>query len=591
MKYPKIHVAQTIIALCKAKGIDRIVISPGSRSAPLTIGFTEDPDFHCYSIVDERCAGFFALGLAQQLRHPVALVCTSGSALLNYYPAISEAFYSDIPLVVISADRPKYRIDIGDGQTIRQDNVFDRHILGSYNLRQDTNHATEHILNKDKHKLPPFIDSAALEEMQLSIQRKNEEDINSALQLAMEQSGPVHINVPFEEPLYQTVETPSVVPNTSSPKIVASEIKVEELSEMADLWNSSTKKMVLVGVNYPDAVSERILDVFAKDPSVIVFTETTSNIHHKDFLPNIDKLIAPIEQLEDAERHFERLRPDILLTFGGMVVSKKVKAFLRRHQPNEHWHIGPKKAYDTFYCLSKYVKAFEQDFLDQFVHYTEMKESDYQSYLKSLMEKRRDRHDQYLKQIPYCDLKAFDHILSSIPNGYQLQLGNSSTVRYVQLFDVNPTVKQFCNRGTSGIDGSTSTAIGASLISNSPTLFITGDLSFFYDSNALWNTYIRNDFRIIVINNGGGGIFRILPGNTDSQNFDNYFETTHHMTAKHLASMYHIDYHSAKTDTELSEALKDFYTASEQPKILEVFTPRKENSEFLLSYFDFLKQG
>ena len=131
MKYPKIPLAQTLIELCKARQIQSIVISPGSRNAPLAIGFTNDDFFKCYSIVDERCAAFFALGIAQQKQTPVALVCTSGSALLNYYPAVAEAFYSDIPLVVLSADRPKHLIDIGDGQTINQKNVFENHILYS----------------------------------------------------------------------------------------------------------------------------------------------------------------------------------------------------------------------------------------------------------------------------------------------------------------------------------------------------------------------------------------------------------------------------------------------------------------------------
>ena len=130
MKYPKIPLAQTVVQLCKAKDISNIVISPGSRNAPLTLGFTNDSFFNCYSIVDERCAAFFALGIAQQTQKPVAVLCTSGSALLNYYPAVAEAYYSDIPLIVLSADRPKYLVGIGDGQTINQKEVYKKsHII------------------------------------------------------------------------------------------------------------------------------------------------------------------------------------------------------------------------------------------------------------------------------------------------------------------------------------------------------------------------------------------------------------------------------------------------------------------------------
>lgn len=179
MKYPKIPLAQTVVQLCKAKNIKHIIISPGSRNAPLTIGFSNDDYFACYSIVDERCAAFLALGMAQQLKQPVALVCTSGSALLNYYPAIAEAFYSDIPLVVISADRPVERIDIGDGQTIRQKNVYGNHILYSANLY------SEAVLEEHPKDIK-------LQQKQWESHRHNEQEINKALNTAIEEQGPVH---------------------------------------------------------------------------------------------------------------------------------------------------------------------------------------------------------------------------------------------------------------------------------------------------------------------------------------------------------------------------------------------------------------
>ncbi|HER39659.1 MAG TPA: 2-succinyl-5-enolpyruvyl-6-hydroxy-3-cyclohexene-1-carboxylate synthase, partial [Salinimicrobium catena] len=199
MKYPKIPVARSIVALCEAKGINHVVISPGSRNAPLTNGFAYNPNIQTYSVVDERCAAFVALGMAQQIGKPVAVVCTSGSALLNYYPAVAEAFYSDIPLVVISADRPIERIDIGDGQTIRQKNVFENHILYSANLHSELvleNEATD----------------KKLQQKQFESQKHNEREINLALNKAIEGKGPVHINVPFYEPLYEMVEDVKVNP-------------------------------------------------------------------------------------------------------------------------------------------------------------------------------------------------------------------------------------------------------------------------------------------------------------------------------------------------------------------------------------------
>mgnify|MGYP001150930523 FL=1 len=552
MILPKNPLAQTIIQLCKSKNIKHIVISPGSRNAPLTIGFTNHSFFKCYSIVDERSAAFFALGIAQQLREPVVLVCTSGSALLNYYPAISEAFYSDIPLVILSADRPKHLIGIGDGQTINQNNVFANHILYSANLTQES-------------------------------PEQDETEINLALNTSISQKGPVHLNVSFEEPLYETVDEFSVaiaigIPN--SIEATNSTENLEDLNEYISIWNNAKRKMVLVGVNYPNEIGQQYLEILANDESVIVFTETTSNLHHDIFFPSIDKIIAPLD-----DEDFKILQPDVLLTFGGMIVSKKVKAFLRKYQPKHHWHIDEKKANDTFFCLEKHFKTSANDFFKVLFKNKNQTNSNYQNYWQSVKQIRSKKHQRYLQNIPFSDLKVFDIILKSIPNHNMLQLGNSSAIRYAQLFDLNNTLKVFCNRGTSGIDGSTSTAIGAALVIDAQTTFITGDLSFFYDSNALWSNYIPNNFRIIVINNEGGGIFRILPGDKDTDNFDTYFETKHQLTAKQLCKMYQFTYFSASNEEDLKTVISSFYSKEKNPKLLEIFTPRTVNDEVLLNYF------
>ena len=574
MKYPKIPVAQSIVALCEAKEILHVVISPGSRNAPLTNGFASNKNIQSYSIVDERCAAFFALGMAQQLQQPVALVCTSGSALLNYYPAVAEAFYSDIPLVVISADRPIERIDIGDGQTIRQKNVFANHILYSANLHSEV-----------------VSDSAdpVIRRKQFESQKHNEREINLALNTAIEQKGPVHINVPFYEPLYQMVEESSVVPLQIFPEIDHPVIPQENLQRYADLWNSAKRKMVLVGVNQPNSVEERFLEQLAKDESVIVFTETTSNLDHEDFFTRVDTVIGPIEQSENREELFRALQPDILLTFGGMVVSKKIKAFLRSYQPKQHWHVDEKKAYNTYFCLNKHFVTSPNNFFQQFFPLTKKTSSDYRSRWMQVKSQRQQLHERYVEEIPFSDFKVFQEIFRSIPQQQIVHLSNSSTIRYAQLFRMDPTFKLYCNRGTSGIDGSTSTAVGAAVVAKEPVVLLTGELGFFYDSNALWNNYIPKNFRIIVINNGGGGIFRILPGNKDSENFDNYFETVHNLNARPLCEMYGFDYLRAQSQEEVEAALRDFYSEGEKPRVLEIFTPRKLNDEVLLNYFSFMR--
>lgn len=548
MLYPKIPLAQSIIQLCKAKGVTTIVISPGSRNAPLTIGFAGNPDFTCYSIADERCAAFFAMGMAQQLQEPVAVVCTSGSALLNYYPAVAEAFYSQIPLIVISADRPHDKIDIGDGQTIRQENVFANHILYSANLLEEAS-------------------------------AENDAKINRAIAICRHKKGPVHINVPFEEPLYETVAQPSVSVHLEDDVISKHSYKVD-YDFYANHWNSAKKKLVLVGVNPPGAIEQEIISHLAADESVVVMTETTSNLHHPDFLNNIDTIITPF-----TAQDFEDFQPEILLTCGGMVVSKRIKAFLRKYKPKQHWHIDTLRAYDTFGALTSHIEAEPNAFLKAFLPQTVYAKSGYSALAKELKNIRAAKHSEYLSKILFSDFKAFELILPALPDGCQLQISNSSAIRYAQLFAIKPSVEVFCNRGTSGIDGSTSTAIGAAVASRKETILITGDISFLYDSNALWNNYIPANFKIILINNAGGGIFRILPGHAETPVFNTFFETTHNHTAEHLAKMYGFSYYTAHNETELRLQMDAINQPSLQPQLLEVFTPMLKNDRILLQYF------
>ena len=534
MKFSNKLLSQTITQLCLAKGIDHIVISPGSRNAALTIGFIGNENFNNFSIVDERCAAFFALGMAQQLKKPVAVVCTSGSALLNYFPAVAEAFYSDIPLVVISADRPAHLVEIGDGQTIQQENVYGNHVLYSANCIEGEEQQTH-----------------------------NETEINIALNTAIELNGPVHINAPFSEPLYRTVETPAVRSQNVPARILdtSSYLTAEILNPLAKQWNNAHRKIILAGVLVPESIEQQLLDELAKDDSIIVLTETTSNLHHPDFFPAIDQLIAPLTETE-----FQDLQPDILLTFGGMVVSKKIKAFLRNYPPKAHWHVNEKKAYDTYFSLKEHIKTDANSFLKAFLPLTEKIKGDYNPKWLDVKMKRLEKHDQYVHQIPYSDFSVFAEIFKNLPRDIQLQLSNSATIRYAQLFNFNASVQVFCNRGTSGIDGSTTTAIGAAYASKIPTIFITGDLSFFYDSNALWNNYIPANFKIIVINNGGGGIFRILPEAKHTSKFEEFFETKHDLTAKQLCEQFGFKYSSAHDTLSVKNQLDSFFKISEAPR-------------------------
>lgn len=580
MIYPAIPLAQTILQFCKLHQLEHIIISPGSRNAPLTIGFTHDHYFKCYSIVDERSAAFFALGIAQQTGRPAVVVCTSGSALLNYYPAVAEAYYSDIPMIIISADRPSDKIDIGDGQTIHQENVYANHILYSANLKEDVPY-TLHIKGDGKHQTAPFVNAADI------TQKFNEEEIAKAFHTAITGRGPVHLNAPFEEPLYKTLEAPVVKIGTYD--MPESNIFIEDskLEEFVSRWNASSKKMILVGTLNPGTLTAEDIEFLGSDKSILVFTETTSNLHHEHFFPGIDKILAPIEQVEEM---LLQLQPELLLTFGGMIVSKKIKAFLRKYRPKYHYHVDEKRAYDTFFCLTAHLTYKVSDFLMLLKEKSDIIESNYQSFWLEIQTQRRLKHAAYLQEIDYCDFLVFSRVFKKLPLGIHLQLSNSSVIRYSQLFELDKSWDVFCNRGTSGIDGSTSTAVGAAIIKAAPTTLITGDLSFLYDSNALWNNYITKDFTIILINNGGGGIFRILPGDKNTPEFDTYFETTHNHTAEHLAAMYGFQYISISDIDILSKTLDEVYGTGQRikPVILEIFTPRTYNDQVLLNYFKYL---
>ena len=551
--YPKKELAQIVISACAQFNIETVVISPGSRNAPLTIGFSSHKEIETLSVVDERCAAFFALGIAQQTRKPVAVLCTSGSALLNYYPAVAEAFYSNIPLVIISADRPKHLIDIGDGQTIRQENVFANHILFSANLIENPKYKT-----------------------------RNSQLIGEALQVAISQQGPVHINVPFDEPLYETVPVLNAYnfPHISLSSLDNSHINYEKLSKS---WNVAEKKMILVGVNYPDADLHSLMDLYAEDDSVLILTETTSNLHHDKAIDSIDQLIF---SLLDAE--FKELKPDILITFGGMIISKRIKKFLRDYQPKEHWNIDARKATNTFLCLSEFIQIKPVDFFSHFNEFIRPLKSDYQPKWIAFRDERREKHVAYFKNIKYSDFSVFEQALNAIPESCQLQISNSSIIRYAQLFSMKATVNIFCNRGTSGIDGSTSTAIGAAYATEQQTVFITGDLSFFYDGNGLWNSNIPKNFRIIIINNSGGGIFRIIPG-PKATNAAQYFETPHCLTAEYLCKMHQLEYQKAYSTETVIKELSRFFETSEKPKILEIFTPSAVNDLVLKDYFKYIQ--
>ena len=587
IKYPIIPVAQTLILSCLKFDFFDVVISPGSRNVPLAIGFASNKKFKCYSIVDERSAAFFALGLSQKSKKPTILICTSGSALLNYYPAVAEAYYSEIPLIILSADRPEYKINIGDGQTINQSNVFEKNILYSNSLKQDCSHATEEIIKSNLQKIVnDKADYSKIEKLQKSIQKNNEEIIEIAFNLSINKMQPVHLNVPMEEPLYEFNDSPSI-----SVKVKKKTEKKPSLTDLDNFYkaiNKASKIMILIGVSDGNILSKKSIQKINSCSSIIVMKEHTSNVFNESFISNIDRLIGPIELQSNSDSLFDELSPEIVISLGGMIVSKKIKSFLRNYKSQKHFHIGNNISKDSFYSGVEHINTTANKFFENI----DLNKSDSKYFEKwnQLDYSKLDLHNRYMKVINFSDLKVFEILTNWIPKKYNIQVANSTPIRYFQLFDLKNKNLMFANRGTSGIDGSTSTAIGSSVQNDSPVLLVTGDLSFFYDVNALWNNHIPKNFRIIIINNSGGGIFKILPGFKENNLFSEFIETQHNLSARLIAKMFNFNYTRVSTKFGLNLYLRTFFKNSKKPKILEIKTSSVKSTKILKEYFRYLSK-
>ena len=587
IKYPIIPVAQTLILSCLKFDFFDVVISPGSRNVPLAIGFASNKKFKCYSIVDERSAAFFALGLSQKSKKPTILICTSGSALLNYYPAVAEAYYSEIPLIILSADRPEYKINIGDGQTINQSNVFEKNILYSNSLKQDCSHATEEIIKSNLQKIVnDKADFSKIEKLQKSIQKNNEEIIEIAFNLSINKMQPVHLNVPMEEPLYEFNDSPSI--SVKVKKKTEKKLSLTDLDNFYKAINKASKIMILIGVSDGNILSKKSIQKINSCSSIIVMKEHTSNVFNESFISNIDRLIGPIELQSNSDSLFDELSPEIVISLGGMIVSKKIKSFLRNYKPRKHFHIGNNISKDSFYSGVEHINTTANKFFENI----DLNKSDSKYFEKwnQLDYSKLDLHNRYMKVINFSDLKVFEILTNWIPKKYNIQVANSTPIRYFQLFDLKNKNMMFANRGTSGIDGSTSTAIGSSVQNDSPVLLVTGDLSFFYDVNALWNNHIPKNFRIIIINNSGGGIFKILPGFKENNLFSEFIETQHNLSARLIAKMFNFNYTRVSTKFGLNLYLRTFFKNSKKPKILEIKTSSVKSTKILKEYFRYLSK-
>ncbi|MHC2992412.1 2-succinyl-5-enolpyruvyl-6-hydroxy-3-cyclohexene-1-carboxylate synthase [Pontibacter sp. HJ8] len=560
---PVVNIAE----ICARKGVKNVVLSPGSRCAPLTIAFARHPELKVRTVSDERAAAFIALGMALTTGKPTVLVCTSGTASLNYAPAVAEAFFQQVPLLVLTADRPPEWIDQLDGQTIRQQQVFGRHIKRSFDFPVDLSH-------------PDAI---------WYTERLVSEALNDASAFP---AGPVHINVPLREPFYPAAE--EEITFGKRVKVIEEEQNLHELSSYQALKLQQEmlyyKRVLLVaGQEKQDPQLLKCLRTFVGSTGAVVVGDVISNLQP---LSNVVRHQDAILACPDEEK-MKSLQPDLLITFGKSVISKSLKLYLRQYKPRAHWHLQPAgQVADTFQSLTKVIRCTPVSFFHSMAGSTRQEPAFVKAW-SGLENKAATFLTQYTDTAPYSELSVVARVLAQLPQKSNLHLANSMAVRYANIVGL-PAEKEvtvYANRGTSGIDGSTSTTVGCALTSPHITTLLTGDMAFFYDRNGLWHNYLPGNLRIVIINNHAGGIFRLIDGPRKQPELEEYFETRQELDARNTALDFGLRYICCSSMEELEQALPAFFAADAGAGILEVFTDSKTNAAAFSGYKQALLQA
>lgn len=546
-------------------GVRDWVFSPGSRNAPMVLAVRALADARIEIVVDERSAAFTALGMSLASGRPVVLCCTSGSAVANYLPAVVEAFYQGVPLILLTADRPAHRIDQFEGQTIRQQGIFGGHVVYEAVLSEQCAHPSERA--------------------------GQERRIAEAYRAAMS-GGPVHLNVPLSEPLYGSAPSLTLprrrIEFTPSIRILSQESLQNLVSEL----QSFRRILVVVGSHRSGTSRITALLKSAMDhPGLYVLSESVSNLEEAVGSAHIDRIILTLSAKER-----EALRPDLVISMGGELVSRKLKLWLRETEDWSYWQIGRPlpgsgQVPDPMERLHRAVEVDPEVFWEAVLAHPDAiptaVQSDYADVWTQAADRRASAHTEFLDSAPWSDLKAFDLLTRAFPSGSHLWEGNSSPIRYVQLCPSRPDLIHWANRGSSGIDGLTSTALGFARRTAQPVFLVSGELSFFYDSNAFWQTRLPERFKIAVINNGGGGIFRIIEGPSESGWLEPHFEAGPERSVQTLCAHFGLTYFRASEADSLNKVLPE-WLHFEGVAVLEIITPKNRNPEVLQAYFETL---
>lgn len=551
-----------ISQICALKGVEYAVLSPGSRCAPLTISFARNPSIRKLTFSDERAAAFHALGIAQETDKPVVLVCTSGSAAYNYAPAVAEAYYQHIPLIILTADRPMEWIGQQDGQTIQQSGIYGKHVKKSYDLPGDYTHPdADWYVNRI---------------------------INEAVNLSSSHpKGPVHVNVPLREPFYPTEdETPRFSDQIRLIGKSTSSIQTDYAYYNEKLATNS-RILVVAGQGRHNEELLKALNTFQEKTRCTIVSDIIGNVQEaEDAIIHHDLFIDPVDGLPESHE------PELLITFGDSLISKNLKLYLRQCRPAEHWHLQPSEApvADTLQHITEIICTDPVAFFDRISNEMNLssefilqKRMNFHHAWSVSDNKSKDLLENELNGDRFNELIAVGLCMKFLPDHSDLHLANSMAVRYANFVGLrnkkNIYVK--ANRGTSGIDGSNSTAVGNALVTDKIVTLITGDLAFFYDRNAFWNKYSTPNLRIILLNNFGGGIFRMIKGPSQLEELEEFFVTEQKQTAKHLAAEFGLQHHIVSSRTELNRHLPTFFNKGGKTKILEIRTDSGASAQYL----------
>ena len=499
-----------LTALLVAHGVKHAVVCPGSRNSAIVHNLHECPEITCYPVTDERSAGFYALGMCQALKRPVVVCVTSGTALLNLAPAVAEAYYQHMPLVVISADRPQQWIDQLDGQTLPQPDALGRFVKKAVSLPEPHDTETHWYCNRL---------------------------INEALII---KNAPVHINVPITEPLVEY--TVPELPVERKIEWLPADISPSTLSHVTRMFLQAKRPMLISG---------------------------------QPMNPLLDEAVYLVE-------NDERYVPDFVLYIGGSIVSKRLKRFLRKAK--ETWVVNETgEVTDTFMNLTHVVQGDGESVADHIRFMLVMEPHPFVQQWDELLAHIRQQTDTY--QPGYSQMSAVKYFEAHVGEAV-VHYANSSAIRLANTLAKHPV---WCNRGVNGIEGSLSTAAGFSVVNDETVYCVIGDLSFFYDQNALWNQNLRGNLRILLLNNGKGGIFNMLPGLEQSPARDTMVAASHNTSAEGICRQNDVVYLSADGPEQLHPAIDTLLNIeSDRPVLLEVFTDADMDASVYKDYFKYI---